>query len=72
MLASVCEGLAIQRAGVWFFDQAHEAIRCRLLIDLAHGTETEDLALTQRDYPAYFRTISSQRSLTADYAAALP
>ncbi len=65
VLASVCEGLAIQRAGVWFFDPAHEAIRCRLLIDLAHGTETEDLALTQRDYPAYFDALARERAIAA-------
>jgi len=65
VLASVCEGLGIQRAGVWFFDPAHEAIRCRLLIDLANGTETEDLALTQGDYPAYFDALSRERAIAA-------
>lgn len=65
VLSSVCEGLAIQRAGVWFLDPAREEIRCRLLIDLAHGTESEDLVLTQRDYPAYFDALGRERAIAA-------
>lgn len=72
VLASACEGLAIQRAGVWFLDPSRQEIRCRLLIDLAHGTESEDLVLTQRDYPAYFDALSRERAIAAHDAHSDP
>jgi signal transduction histidine kinase len=68
VLASACEGLAIQRAGVWFLEGQRQEIRCRLLIDQANQTETEDLVLTQRDYPAYFEALSRERAIVANDA----
>lgn len=65
VLASACEGLALQRAGVWFLEDDRAAIRCRLLIDLAEGLESSDLCLSQADYPAYFAALGRERAITA-------
>jgi signal transduction histidine kinase len=68
VLDSVCAGLVIQRAGVWFFDDEASAIRCDLLIDRAHNTETENILLTERDYPRYFAGLMKERAVVADDA----
>jgi two-component system, NtrC family, sensor kinase len=65
VLDSVCEGLASARAGVWFFDTAAAGIRCRLLIDKTHGTESESILLTSHDYPNYFKCLYAERAIVA-------
>jgi two-component system, NtrC family, sensor kinase len=72
VLDSVCSGLAIQRAGVWFFDQALSGIRCNLLIDRANNTETEDILLTEQDYPRYFAGLLKERAVVANDARSDP
>jgi hypothetical protein len=52
VLASACEGLGVQRAGVWYLDADRMAIRCRLLIDQTNGSESGDMVMAQSDFPA--------------------
>lgn len=68
VLHTVCEGLAIARAGVWFFDDAQKGIRCQLLIDQANATETENIVLTELAYPRYFGHLYRERAIVADHA----
>jgi two-component system NtrC family sensor kinase len=68
VLDSVCAGLAIQRAGVWFFDRDLSGIRCNLLIDRANHTESEDILLTEREYPRYFAGLMKERAVVANDA----
>ncbi len=72
VLDSVCEGLQVQRAGVWFFDATNQHIRCELLLDRAHNTESEDIVLTERDYPLYFAALMSERAIVAHDACQDP
>lgn len=72
VLDSVCSGLAIERAGVWFFDQGLSGIRCNLLIDRANNTETEDILLTEQDYPRYFAGLLKERAVLANDARSDP
>lgn len=65
VLASACAGLAVQRASVWYLDASRAAIRCRLLIDLARGTESSELVLRQQDFPAYFAALGTERAISA-------
>ena len=65
VLDCICEGLASARAGVWFRDPAVGGIRCRLLIDRHHGTEAEDILLTEKDYPQYFASLQAERAIMA-------
>ena len=68
VLNSVCEGLQIARAGVWFMDESAGGIRCDLLIDRANGTESTDILLTEADYPRYFAGLHSERAIVANDA----
>jgi two-component system, NtrC family, sensor kinase len=72
VLESVCEGLSITRAGVWFLDHELDAIRCDLLIDRANNTESENIVLSERDYPRYFAGLYSERAIVADDARSDP
>jgi two-component system NtrC family sensor kinase len=72
VLDSVCSGLVIQRAGVWFFDKELSGIRCNLLIDRANHTESEDILLTERDYPRYFAALIKARAIVANDACSDP
>ena len=72
VLGSVCEGLAIARAGVWFFDESVSGIRCQLLIDRANQTETENILLTERDFPRYFDALQQERAVVANDACTDP
>lgn len=65
VLDSVCAGLAIQRAGVWFFDTGANGIRCALLIDLNSNTESENTLLTEQDFPNYFVALMQERAVVA-------
>ena len=72
VLDSVCEGLVTARAGVWFFDGGAQAVRCWLLIDRANKTETENVILTESDYPHYFVSLHAERAIVAHDARADP
>jgi signal transduction histidine kinase len=72
VLDCICEGLVSARASVWFRDAEAGGIRCRLLIDLHHGTESEDMLLTAKDYPKYFTCLQSERAIVAHDACHEP
>ena len=63
--------LGVQRASVWNYTPERDGIVCQMLLD-GDAELREPVTLLERDYPAYFRTIASQRSLTADEARSDP
>ena len=72
VLDSICRGLAVARAGVWFFDQDAGAIRCSLLIDQANDSENSNILLIERDYPRYFAALQRERAVVANDACTDP
>lgn len=72
VLDCICEGLASARAGVWFRDAQAGGIRCRLLIDRNHGTESDDMLLTEKDYPRYFECLQAERAIVSHDACTDP
>jgi len=72
VLDSACEGLAVDRAGVWFYDDAREAIVCELLIDRRNQDELRDVRLSAAQFPAYFQALATERFIDAADAGADP
>lgn len=72
VLDSVCEGLAVDRAGVWFYDEAREAIVCELLVDRRDPQELRDIRLSAVQFPRYFQALSTERVIAAADAPADP
>ncbi|WP_372870235.1 sensor histidine kinase [Shewanella sp.] len=68
ILYSCCEGLQIERAGIWLLSAASESITCNLLLDRDSIQQTEALTLTRHDFPNYFRALDSERRIAADDA----
>jgi signal transduction histidine kinase len=68
VLNTICEGLSVLRAGVWFLDGEQRGIRCELLIDRANNTELENMLLTEVAYPGYFGHLYRERAIVADDA----
>lgn len=48
IINSVCEGLAITRAGIWLYDETQSLIICKLLIDKGNDLDDESLKLSKR------------------------
>jgi two-component system sensor histidine kinase/response regulator len=62
---AACEGLAIQRAGLWFFDAQRRAITCRHLLDTRTGANLEPIELSREAYPRYFAALDGDRAILA-------
>ncbi|GEA13075.1 GAF domain-containing sensor histidine kinase [Alteromonas sp. KUL49] len=65
IIDSVCEGLAITRAGIWLLGQNAEIISCQLLIDKGNDLDSESLILKRSDFPQYFAALDKERSIPA-------
>ncbi len=72
ILSSVIEGLGVQRAGIWLFDDERKSIRCQLLFDFGTKTEIDDIVLTRKDFPKYFKALDGERNIRADNALTDP
>ena len=70
VLRTVCEGLAIARAGVWLHLADRSGIRCALLVDQAHASADESLVLTRSQFPRYFAALDTERAVLAHVAKA--
>ena len=68
VLDSAIVGLNIKRAGVWFLEENSSAIQCKLLKDVANNIESDDLRLTESDFPKYFSALKTERTIIADNA----
>lgn len=65
ILNAVLDGLEIGRAGIWLLNDENTAIECRLLLDRENGKEIQMLVLPRDAYPAYFKALDTQRTITA-------
>ena len=72
IINSVCEGLAITRAGIWLYDETQSLIICKLLIDKGNDLDDESLKLSRKDFPHYFEALDTERSIAADDAHTHP
>ncbi|RZF78982.1 histidine kinase [Pseudoalteromonas sp. S4488] len=68
ILNAVLDGLEIGRAGIWLLNEENTAIECRLLLDRENGKEIQMLVLPRDAYPAYFKALDTQRTITAEDA----
>ena len=62
---AVAETLDVERASVWFFDEARTILRCIDLYIRPTHEHSSGLELTAERYPAYFRALEVERTLTA-------
>jgi two-component system, NtrC family, sensor kinase len=65
IINSLLRGLQIQRAGVWMLDKQAGGIRCNLIIDLFHQTRDENIILTRKKFPDYFKALDKERTIAA-------
>ncbi|WP_396588001.1 sensor histidine kinase [Bermanella sp. R86510] len=67
ILSAAMEGLAIDRAGIWLYDDENQ-IRCHLLMDTSQPVSSETMILTRTDLPRYFQALDDDRVIAADDA----
>ncbi|QIR35602.1 PAS domain S-box protein [Tolypothrix sp. PCC 7910] len=60
--------LAVQRVGVWLYNEDHSTLECIDLYDLRTKEHTCGLSLLKANYPNYFQALSEERSIAADDA----
>ena len=57
--------LDVARVGIWFYTPERDAIRCADLFDRRSRTHSAGAELRDITYPVYFRSIESERVITA-------
>ncbi len=57
--------LAVDRVGIWFFEDNHSKIRCIDLYERGADRHTEGAELVAKDYPTYFRALEADRVIAA-------
>ncbi|HEX2122213.1 MAG TPA: EAL domain-containing protein [Thermoanaerobaculia bacterium] len=57
--------LEVNRLGIWFFTPDRQALRCSEMFDRITQLHTEGQELTAAKFPAYFRALEAERTLTA-------
>jgi hypothetical protein len=57
--------LKVERASVWFFDDARTLIRCADLYIRSQGKHSSGTELFARDYPPYFTALKTERTIAA-------
>ena len=71
--AAAREGLAVERAGVWLYDPAREALQCRWQQELpGPGDAASRSHIERARYPRYFAALDEQRQVVANDAARDP
>ena len=69
---AVAETLEVERAGVWFFDEGRTTLRCADLYVRSAREHSSGTELTAKRYPAYFRALDVERTLSAHDARTDP
>lgn len=69
---AVAETLEVERASVWFFDESRTVLRCVDLFVRSTHDHSSGVELTAERYPAYFRALDLERTLTAHDATLDP
>ncbi len=69
---AAAETLEVDRVSVWLFTPDRKAIRCEDLYERNAARHSSGLELAAHDYPAYFRALESERTITAHDAEGDP
>lgn len=72
ILEAVLEGLAVQRSGIWLYQEDLSGIACFLLIDQYTQSTEESLVLYRKDLPAYFAALDEDRIIAVKDACSAP
>ncbi|MBT8484088.1 MAG: PAS domain-containing protein [Phycisphaerales bacterium] len=62
--------LGIERVGIWLFDETRSAIHCQDLFERGERRHSSGAVLAASDFPRYFETLQSNRTVAAHDAAA--
>jgi diguanylate cyclase (GGDEF)-like protein/PAS domain S-box-containing protein len=57
--------LDVERVGIWFYSPDRQAIRCVDLYERTRNHHSDGLELLAVNYPAYFRALETERTITA-------
>ncbi|UJF21222.1 GAF domain-containing sensor histidine kinase [Shewanella sp. OMA3-2] len=66
IVESICNGLNVERAGIWLLSEDKQSIVCFLLLD--NKSKQQNITLTREQLPRYFHALDSERTITADDA----
>jgi anti-anti-sigma regulatory factor len=61
----VAEGVAVERASIWLYDDERTAIVCHDLFCRTPATHARGAALAARDFPGYFAALAEARTISA-------
>lgn len=64
IISSVCQGLKVERAGIWLLSEDKQSISCFLLLD--NESQQQNITLTRAQLPRYFHALDSERTIAAD------
>ncbi len=67
ILTGITEGLAVDRASVWFLSADHQAMQCSYLLDNGELSSSQ-LQLARQQFPRYFQALDQERNIIADDA----
>lgn len=60
--------LQVERVSIWFFENNQAQLRCIDLYERSRHQHSQDIILSQQDYPYYFKAITTQPLLAIDEA----
>lgn len=62
---SLTDGINVERASIWLYNNDHSAIECADLFERSKGKHSQGTRLYSKDFPKYFDTIKTERTLAA-------
>lgn len=65
---AIIDGLNTARASIWLLNNDNSQCHCQLLLDKNNAESAQSLILTRANFPAYFRTLDTQRVIIANNA----
>ncbi|GAB57888.1 sensor histidine kinase [Rheinheimera nanhaiensis] len=67
ILTGITEGLAVDRASVWFLSDDHQVMQCSYLLDNGELSDSQ-LQLARQQFPRYFQALDEERNIIAHNA----
>jgi two-component system, NtrC family, sensor kinase len=69
---AAAQGLEVERASVWMLAPNRRSMQCIALVDHADPSASNNISLSEDDYPSYFAALAEQRSLAIEDALSDP